>query len=105
MTILDSGYSALEYRSVGVLGRIAALVRMEFGKIFRSKKGLFRFAAGVVYVVVLLVLVYFNLGPDTEQLARVKDGVARLSPRISPLTPEFSMSVMNAPKSSEWSLA
>ncbi len=89
MTIFDSGYSAFRYEPVGPVGRITALARTEFGKIFKSKKGLILFIACVVYIVVLLVLVFFNLGPQSARSEQIQGGLEMLSPRLSPLRREF----------------
>jgi ABC-type transport system involved in multi-copper enzyme maturation permease subunit len=86
MTIFDTGYSAFQYEPVSPLARIWSIARMEFGKIFKSKKGLVLFILSVVYVMVLLVLTFFNLGPNSEQFSEIGK---QLSPRLSPFTREF----------------
>ena len=86
MTILDGSYGSFQYEPIGQLGRILALAKMEFSRIFKSKRGLTLFIACVVYVVVLLVFAYFNLGPEAAEAARARD---MLPPRMSPFRREF----------------
>lgn len=89
MTIFDQGYSDFRYQPVSPLARIWSLANMEFRKIFRTKKGLMLFVLCVVYVVVLLVLVFINLGPEA---ARFERGLSQLSDRLSPFKRDFYLS-------------
>ena len=78
MTIFESGYSGFQYEPTSVFTRIRALATAEFGRIFKTKKGVILFIFCVVYAVVMLVLVHIFV-----------DGMQRLTPRMSPFEPEF----------------
>ncbi|MCB9889237.1 MAG: hypothetical protein H6836_06640, partial [Planctomycetes bacterium] len=89
MTIFDAGYSGIEYRPVGMLGRLWCLTWMEFTQLFRTRKGLLVFLACIALLVVKAVVMWGQLSAETDAMARA---ASMVSPAWSPFRVEFYMS-------------
>ena len=89
MTIFNSGYSTLSYEPVAPLWRLWPLARMEFTKIFRSKKGLLVFLACIAFLIVKAVILWAYLGPESQQLGRGMSMMENFSRGMSPFRREF----------------
>ena len=89
MTIFDTSYSSFEYRAVSPMARLWPIIRLEFLKLFRNKKGLLIFIGCTAFLVVKAVLLWATLSPDSETWAQGLSMMERMSPSLSPLRPQF----------------
>ena len=83
MTIFDSGYSSVSYQPVAPLARLWPLARMEFTKIFRTKKGLLVFLACIAFQVFKAGVIWVKLGAQSQELAQGLAMLEKGSPSLS----------------------
>ena len=91
MTIFNTGYSSLQYEPVAGWKRLWPLTRMEFLKMFKTKRRVLVYVGCVAYIVVKLVLLWAQLGPESADLRRGLEMMERVSPGMSPFHVKFYM--------------
>ncbi len=84
MTIFETRYSTTDFTPVGPWKRLLPLAMMEFGRLFRTRLGVFGFILCCSYTLFLLAVVQFH---ETDW---VKTMLA-VNPTLSPTRPDFYM--------------
>lgn len=92
MTIFDTGYTDLDYQPTPPWRRIAALARLEFQQLFRTRLGVLLFVVCCLYLVVFLVVMQFTLNTiGSATAARVGEGLRQGVAWSNPYQREFYM--------------